>query len=298
MNRFLPPVLTILWLLLSGCGPKQVPAPPPSAPAREPRIALSLGGGAARGFAHAGVIRVLEEEKIPISMVVGTSAGSLIGALYAAGAEPLDLEWTAYKLEKEDVFDFTLLTAWKGTLQGEKLEKFVNDNCRVKNIEETRIPLFIVATDLTTGEKIVLDSGSIGRAVRASSAIPGVFQPVKIGDRTLVDGGVVDPVPSDVAREKGADIVIAVDIGRDVAPDTPSTSLGIVLQAVQIMAREVGKNGLAKADVAIIPRVGAIGSFDFSKKKECVAAGMEAAREALPRLRLAIATWKQAHVTF
>jgi NTE family protein len=243
------------------------------------------------------VIRVLAEEKIPIAMIVGTSAGSLIGALYAAGSDPFDLEWTAFKLEKDDIFDYSILSSWRGTVAGERIEAFVNENIKAKSIEEAKIPFFAVAADLLTGERIVLDTGPFGRAVRASSAIPGVFQPVALGDRMLVDGGVVDTIPSDVARERGADLVIAVDIGRELPHEPPSSSIGIVLQSIFIMAREISRTGLASADVAIAPKVDAVASFDFSKKRECVAAGIAPAREALPRIRGLIDAWKRSHAT-
>ena len=205
-------------LVASGCAAKQVVAPTaPIPPPPVPKIALVLGGGAARGFAHVGVIRALEQEKIPIDLVVGTSVGSLIGSIYADTRSSFDLELIAFKLEKDDIFDFSVFSSTTGPVKGERLEKFVQSKVRKANIEELSLPFSAVATNLNTGERVVLDRGAVGRAVRASSSIPGVFTPVVYQNMTLVDGGVVDNVPVDVARAKGADIVIAVNIGKNVA---------------------------------------------------------------------------------
>jgi NTE family protein len=260
----------------------------------EPRIALVLGGGAARGFAHIGVIRVLEQERIPVDLVVGTSVGSLIGAVYASHKDSFELEWTAFQLDQDDLFDFGIVNAvvGMGYAKGEKLERFVRESVKQKDIEQLRVPFAAVATDLNWGQRVVLDKGSVSRAVRASSAIPGVFEPVQHQGKLLVDGGVVDNIPIDVAKAKGADLVIAVDIAADVGNTDIHNVVDVMLQATNIMfAVNVGFRRQG-ADVLVQPKVGNMGMLDFSKKKECMLAGIEAAREAVPRIRAAIDQWK------
>ena len=258
-----------------------------------PRIALVLGGGAARGFAHVGVIRVLEQEKIPIDLVVGTSVGSLIGALYAYHANRFELEWAAFSMEKAELFDYTIMSAGMGPVVGDKLEVFVARHVHSINIERLKIPFVSVATDLNRGVQVVLDHGPVARAVRASCAIPGVFQPVSHQGRVLVDGGVVNNIPIAVARSKGADVVIAVDISENVTNYDITNLLDVTLQAVAIMFRENVNHHKQDADVLITPDVASIGTFDFTQKKRLMQAGIESADRALPEIRNAIETWKK-----
>ncbi len=284
---------------LAACAsaPVAPPAPPPPTgpPAEPPRpkVALVLGGGAARGFAHVGVIRVLEQEKIPIDLLVGTSVGSLIGAIYAADLDSFDLEWTAFKLEKEDLFDFGLMTAvlGMGLAKGDKLEEFVREKVKTQLIENLRLPFAAVATDLNWGTKVVLDRGPIARAVRASSAIPGVFQPVNHMGKLLVDGGVVDNIPISVARTKGADIVVAVDISENVGNTRITNLVDVLLQSTNIMFALNVEHARRDADVLVVPAVGDVGMMDFSQKKRCMQAGIEAARKAVPDIRKVIDAW-------
>mgnify|MGYP001385407843 CR=1 FL=1 len=278
-------------LLLASCA--MITGPPAELP--KPKVALVLGGGAARGFAHIGVIRVLEQEKIPVDLVVGTSVGSLIGAIYANDRSSFELEWTAFALEKADIFDYGLLNAvtGMGAARGEKLEAFVKAKVSAANIEELKIPFAAVATDLNRGTRVVLDSGSVGRAVRASSAIPGVFQPVDHQGKLLVDGGLVDNVPVAVAREKGADIVIAVDIGKQVNNFNVSDIIDVMLQSITIMSAENARAKKRDADVLIAPDVGSVGMLDFTRKKQCMQAGIEATQKMMPQIRAAIAAWEE-----
>jgi len=265
-------------------------------PGRErPRIALVLGGGAARGFAHIGVIRVLEQEKIPVDLVVGTSVGSLIGALYAHHGDSFELEWTAYKLEYDDIFDYTVFNSKMGPVTGERLERFVRETVPLKNIEALKLPFAAVATDLYHGDRVILDRGDLARSVRASCSIPGIFQPVKFRGHLLVDGGVVDNIPIDVARERGADLVIAVDISRNVTNYNITNAVDVTLQAVWIMFKENVAQQRKDADILISPAVDKIAMLDFSKKKEAMLAGMSAAREAVPAIREAMIAWQRAN---
>lgn len=257
----------------------------------KPKIALVLGGGAARGFAHVGVIRALEQEKIPIDMVVGTSVGSLIGAIYAHQANSFDLEWIAFSLEKDHVFDYALLSLSMGPVRGDKLEEFVASKIPVRNIEDLKLPFAAVAADLNRGTRVVLDRGPLARAVRASCAIPGVFQPVAHQGRMLVDGGIIDNIPIAVAREKGADIVIAVDISENVTNYNITNLADVTLQAVAIMFRENVEHKKKDADILITPAVGNVGMLDFTQKKFCMQAGIEAAQRAIPEIRKAIEQW-------
>ena len=265
-------------------------------PAPVPWIALVLGGGAARGFAHVGVIRVLEREKIPFSLVVGTSVGSLIGALYASGRGGAALERTALQLEEKDIFDFGVVTAvaGMGLARGDRLERWVQGHVRPRRIEQLKIPFAAVATDLNWGYEVVLDRGPVARAVRASSAIPGVFQPVACQGRMLVDGGVVNNIPISVARAKGADLVVAVDISPAVGNTRITNLVGVTLQAANIMFSLNVERSKRDADVLITPAVGDVGMLDFSQKRRCVRAGAEAARRAIPAIRQAIAAWQAA----
>jgi NTE family protein len=272
--------------------PPPLAEPPPQIP--EPRVALVLGGGAARGFAHIGVIRVLEQERIPVDLVVGTSVGSLIGAIYAADRDSFELEWTAFQLEKDDLFDFGIVNAVMGMgyAKGEKLEAFVKAKVKQESIEQLAIPFAAVATDLNWGGRVVLDKGSIGKAVRASSAIPGVFEPVLHQGKLLVDGGVVDNIPIDVARTKGADVVVAVDISENVGNTNIRNLADVIIQSMNIMFAENVSYLRKGADVIVAPAVGDVGTLDFTQKKRCMQAGMEAARRAMPKIREAIDAWK------
>ena len=281
MKTLRPLALGLSLLLLSACMPKEIP--PPLPPPKPAKVAVVLGAGASKGFAHVGVLKVLESQKIPIHLIVGTSAGSFVGSLYAYGIEVFQLQTMAMALLKDDVVDWTIPD--NGFVRGEKLENYVNKTVRQTPLERLKIPFLSVATNLQTGEEIVFATGNTGRAVRASCSIPGVFQPVRIGDKAYVDGGVVSPVAVEAARRAGADVVIAVDISAGVAGAVPQGILDTILQSIDIMYAKIATAQLKSADVVIRPQVRHIGSSDFEKRNEAILEGEKAATQALPQIR-------------
>jgi NTE family protein len=260
-----------------------IPAPEPVY--IKPKVALVLGGGAARGFAHVGVLRVLEQEKIPIDMIVGTSVGSLIGAMYASTPNSFELEWTSFTLEKDDIFDFSILSSATGPVKGEKLEKFVNSKVPVKNIEQLKVPFYAVAADLNSGEPVIFSSGPVCKAVRASCSIPGVFTPLSYNNRQLIDGGVLGNVAPEVARQFGANLVIVVSIDKSLQNKDTGNLVSITLQAIAIMSNKIDSYKLKEADVLIAPEIGDVGTMDFTQKKRCMQAGIDAAQKAIPEIK-------------
>jgi NTE family protein len=270
--------------LLASCAHREAIVPPP--PPKAVKVALVLGAGSSKGFAHIGVLKILEANGIPMHMVVGTSAGSFVASLYAYGYSAYQLQKLAFSVEKGDIVDLTVPD--NGFIKGEKLEVYVNRAVRNTPLESLRIPCYAVAADIGSGKEIVFGRGDTGKAVRASCSIPGVFRPVRIGDRTFVDGGVVSPVPVDAARRLGADVVIAVDISADASGATPESTVETLLQSVGIMYANLASLQLSRADVVIRPKVGHIGASDFTKRHEAILEGEVAAQEALPRIRSAI----------
>ena len=288
---------TVLVLLLGGCAspPSLPPQTPPSptvavAPVVKvpPRIGLALGGGAARGFAHVGVIQVLEEAGIRPTLVTGTSAGSLVAALYASGKSGAQLQQVAETMEEATIADWTLQIFTRGVLRGEALAKYVNAQVGQKPIEAMVIPLGIVATDLNSGNEVLFQRGDTGTAVRASSAVPAVFQPVKVGTREYVDGGLVSPVPVRAARKMGAEVIIAVDISTPPEASSANGTLEILLQTFTIMGKSISTIELKDADVLVRPSLQGVSSADFGARKRSIEAGRQAMLLALPQLRTAI----------
>ena len=267
--------------------PPEAPAPIPAIKVL-PRIGLALGGGAARGFAHVGVIQVLEEARIRPVLVTGTSAGSLVAALYASGKNGAQLQQIAESMEEATIADWTLQVLSRGALRGEALAKYVNVQVGQKQIEALPMPLGIVATDLNSGNDIVFQRGDTGTAVRASSAVPAVFQPVKIGSREYVDGGLVSPVPVRAAKKMGAELIIAVDISSPPEAASASGTLEILLQTFTIMGKSINSLELQGADVVIRPQLLGVSSADFGSRKRSIEAGRKAMLAALPQLRAAI----------
>jgi NTE family protein len=268
-------IFIILILCMASCAPKEVKPPPKAA-----KIALVLGAGVSRGFAHIGVLKVLESNKIPIHMIVGTSAGSFVGSLYAYGYDAYQLQKMSFSIEKADIVDLTFPD--NGFIKGEKLEEYINEKLQNTPIEKLRIPFYAVVTDIQNGQEVVFGRGNTGTAVRASCSIPGIFKPVKVSDRIYVDGGAVSPVPVDAAKRLGADFVIAVDISSDVESTPPEGTIETILQSINIMYSKLSSIQLSKADIVIRPKVGYISSSDFSKRHEAVLEGEKAAIEALP----------------
>lgn len=288
-----PALLAALALLLTAClgTPERAETPPPAAagiPEPEPvRIGLALGGGAAKGFAHIGVIKVLEAHGFKPDVVAGTSAGSVVGALYASGMDPFELQQQAFALDEDRIRDVRFFSG--GLIEGRKLQDYVNQLVDRRLMQDMRIPFAAVATRLETGERVVFTRGDTGRAVRASSSIPGVFEPVALAGKHYVDGGVTSPVPVDTARELGADIVVAVDISARASGKTPPHLLGIVNQSLAIMGSRLGEQELARADVVIRPAVTDIGPTDFASRDRAILEGERAALAALPQLRAEVA---------
>lgn len=249
----------------------------------KPKLALVLGGGAVRGFAHVGVIKVLEAQGITSDMVVGTSAGSVVAALYAAGYSGFELQKIALGLEENSVGDWMIPD--RGFIKGEALQNFINKSVQNKAIENLKKPFAAVAADLQTGEMKVFTRGNTGMAVRASSSIPGLFQPVAISGHDYVDGGLVSPVPVNAARSLGADVIIAVDISGKPKYHKVEGLTDILLQTFGIMGQAISSRELQDADVVIKPNTGLVGPADFTKKHEAILEGEKAAQAALPVIR-------------
>lgn len=292
-RRLLVAAAASLGLAACGAQPSRPEPPTPRAAPRKPRVALALGGGAARGFAHIGVIKALETSGIGVDVVVGTSAGSVVGALYAAGHGPFELQKLAIQLDEAAVTDWSLFD--RGLIKGEALERFINTNVGGRPIEGLRRRFAAVATDLQSGEPIVFQRGNTGTAVRASSSIPGVFPPVTIGGREYVDGGLVAPIPVRAARGLGADLVIAVDISSRPSGKTKAGSLDVLLDTISIMGGALGKTELAAADVLIRPELRGLPATNFQQRHEAILEGEKAGFAAIPRVREAIAAWERKH---
>ncbi len=285
------PALILVFSLLAGCavGPStsQKIEPPVVATIvkRAPRVGLALGGGAARGFAHVGVIQVLEEAGLRPDVVVGTSAGSLVAAIYASGKTGTQLQQVAEGMEEALLMDWTLPIFSRGLLRGEALARYVNTQVGGKLIEAMTLPLGIVATDLSSGEGILFRRGDTGSAVRASSAVPSVFQPVKIGSREYVDGGLVAPVPVRYAREMGAELVIAVDISNSPSDNLADGALQVLFQTFAIMGKSINAFELREADVIVRPALAGVRSADFASRRRSIEAGRAAMLGALPEYK-------------
>lgn len=277
-----------IFLIISifSCAPKEIKPPPKPA-----KIAIVLGAGASKGFAHIGVLKVLESNKIPLHMIIGTSAGSFVGSLYAYGFNAFELQKLSFAIERDDIIDLTIPD--NGFIKGERLEGYINRIMENKPMEKLRIPFYAVATDIRSGREVVFGSGNTGTAVRASCSIPGIFRPANISGRMYVDGGVVSPVAIEAARRLGADIVIAVDISSDVEASSPTGTIETILQAINIMYSKLAAIQLSKADVVIKPKVGYIGSADFSKRHEATLEGEKAAIEVLPKIQEIVNRLKQ-----
>lgn len=283
MNRTLLSSLALILGLLSAC---TAPAPIPSTPAVEPKppkIALVLGGGAVRGFAHIGVLKTLQAQGIVPDVVIGTSAGSVAGALYAAGNSGFDLQRIAFDLDKATVADVSLFG--KGLLKGEALQNFINKTVGGKNIEDLKIPFACVATRLDTGEAVLFQRGNIAQAVRASSAVPGVFQPAIINNVEYVDGGLVSPVPVRFAKQMGADFIIAVDVSSPPTTNVSTSTADILMRSFDIMGKSIRELELPQADVVIRPDLSRISSSDLEGKHLAILEGEKAALDVIPQIK-------------
>lgn len=282
--------LLLIAALLSACAtpPPVPPVPPPVVAPKPPlRIALALGGGAARGFAHIGVIKALEAQGIVPDIVVGTSAGSVVGALYASGMSGFELQKVALQMEESMVVDWTLPN--RGVLKGEALQDFINRSVKSLTIQKMPRPFGVVATDLQSGDLMLFRRGDTGMAVRASSAVPGMFQPVEISGRDYVDGGLTSPVPAQSARAMGADFVIAVDISNVTRRDKLVGTLDVLLQTFAIMGHTISRHELEDADVVIRPKTAAVNSTDFEGRHLAIMEGEKAAAAIMPELKARLA---------
>lgn len=262
-----------------------------TAPKPKATVALALGGGASKGFAHIGIIKVLKENNIPVKIVTGTSAGSIVGSMYASGMSPDRLELEAEILGKTDLVDLTLSTS--GFIKGEKLQNYINRKVGNRPMQQFPIKFAAVATDFESGKPVVFNVGNAGQAVRASASIPNVFQPVVIGSRKYVDGGLSQPVPVSAAKKMGANFIIAVDISARPAKNVNQGMFSYLDQTFNVMSQTALRQELGQANVVIKPQVlelGSVGGFD--QKQRAIQLGEQAARAALPEIKRKLAAYQ------
>ncbi|MEQ1814619.1 MAG: patatin-like phospholipase family protein [Candidatus Nitrotoga sp.] len=262
------------------------------------KIALALGGGAARGFAHVGVIKALEAQGIPLDIIVGTSAGSVVGALYAAGLNGFQIQELSMSLAEDQVLDGsglyrcmaeTLIASKRGCIKGQALQDFINKNINNRPIEKLNKTFAAVAANLSNGEMVVFRTGNTGMAVRASSSVPIIFQPVTINGVDYVDGGLVAPVPVKAARSLGADFVIAVDISDRPQDHSTEAISDILWQTFSIFGQTINHHEQSSADIVVRPVTSGLPSADVSGVNKAVLEGEKAAAAIMPELKVKLA---------
>jgi NTE family protein len=258
---------------------------------KRPRIGLALGSGGARGFAHLGVINILEQNNIPVDLIAGSSMGALVGSLYAAGIDIERLYKMATAFKRKYYLDFTVPKM--GFIAGNRVKNLIKVLTKNKKIEDLNIPLAVVATDLQEGKKVVFKNGPVSDAVRASISIPGIFVPVKMNGLLLVDGGVVDRIPVSVVKEMGADIVIAVDVSPVKKNDQMTTIFDVIMQSLDIMQDELVHHRKIASDIMIRPHVEQYSSRAFTNIEEIIQIGEEEAKKYVDHIHKRILQWKE-----
>ena len=287
-RRRLGCALTGVALVLAAC----TSAPPaPTLPPAAPKIALALGGGGTRGFAHIGVIKALEAHGIVPDIVVGSSAGAVVGALYAAGYSGFQLQEMAIPLQRDSIV--TGVMAKRGFLECDSLRRYVNERVGQRPLERLTRTFGVVATNLASGKPIVFRTGETGLAVCASSAVPAIFVPVNISGREYVDGGLVSPVPVSIARGSlGADFVIAVNISSRPEDNRSEDVIDVLLQSYAIMGQTINRTELAGADVIISPLTSGISQTTIDDRHKAILEGEKAAQAVMPELRRKLESWR------
>lgn len=257
---------------------------------KRPKIGLALGSGGARGIAHIGVIKILEENHIPIDYIAGTSIGALVGGFFAAGLDIKEIERLSLETNWRKVFSFLDPRLTQSLIGGEKVKTFINEQIGSKTFEECRIPFTAVATDLKNGEIVSMNTGDMASAIRASISIPLVFKPVETFDKLLADGGLSAPVPVEIVRNMGADIVIAVNLNKHYCDeDWKPGWYNIADNSLNILQHHLAQFNVRNADLVIDINAGQSSWYDFVNGKDKIAIGEKAAEDILPKLRELIA---------
>lgn len=256
----------------------------------QPKIALALGSGGARGFAHVGVLKVLQEEGIPIDMIAGSSIGALVGSVYSSGRDIGRMYRLARYFKRKYYLDFQIQKM--GIIAGDRIKELIGLICNHRNIEDLDIPVAIVATDLLTGEKVVFASGDIATAVRASISIPGIFVPERFNDKLLVDGGLIERIPVAIAKNMGADIVIGVDVSAIKKFPKIKTLYDVIWQSIDILQYESIQSRELASDVMLMPKVMEYDSKSFTQLEDIMRAGEEETREKIEIIKQCISTWR------
>jgi len=293
------------WMTMAGAwtlsaptwaAPGQSLGTPRAAAAAKPRLAVVLGGGSARGFAHIGVIKALEAAGLAPDLIVGCSAGALVGAFWAYGYSGKAMELLAYEVDDRAVIDLVTPASGsrRGMISGQSLQNFVNSGVRGRTMSGLRTPLITVATEFPSGVLKEFSSGDVGFAVRASCSIPGIFLPAELDGQEYLDGGLVSPIPVQTARAAGATLVVAVDVGAE----DPSGVAGkratggiyeLILRSFEIMGKSLRLNESRLADVVIRPDVGRISSSDFAARRSLIEAGFKAGERLAPVIKAKLA---------
>lgn len=297
-------ILLLALLLLAGCKANLQtynhhspclcrPIPVYTPPETHMRLALVLGAGGARGMAHVGVLEELEKAKIPIDLIVGCSAGSLIGSLYATNPNASEIKQDLALLRKKDFIEMDLFMCCHALCHGKGLKRFLLKHLGDTHFEEAKIPLVVVATDLASGELVTLGSGHIAPAVHASCAYPIFLSPVKIYDRILIDGGVLNPIPVSIAKQHNVDVVVAVNINASLSTQMPSHLLGVATRCSEIIYLNLSNTCSQEADVIIKPELGEVGTFADGFNEHSYLAGKKAALAAIPAIQKALEAAKK-----
>lgn len=263
------------------CNPE---APPPFCVPERIRVALVLGSGGVRGMAHVGVLEELEDAGIPVDLIVGCSAGSIVGALYADNPNVEEIKHAVWRIPTNSLFDLDLMHSRFGLSQGRNMRRILNEYLYAQTFDDLQIPLVIVATDLNTGELVPMGSGDLVKAVQSSCSIPFVFVPCEHMGRVMIDGGVVNPVPVMVARDLGAEVIIAVDLCELLPKTFPTNLFGVAARSAEIAFMWQNEACTHHADVIIRPKTCGIGTFNDAKKMDIYLAGKRAAREMIPEI--------------